>query len=208
MRSFNYLLALVLGLHIVSPQWIKQSVKDNEWAETEPFEIFSDEYTYRRSIDSKEVSNNLGVCRRSRILYKSNVVLLPLFGLNFYIPLVHDFRSKSKLELTKNQLGLLIRVWGGEVFSRFGPFLRFSSTRKDKCVIIVPSSAKKLENILQKNDFMFSDHIFIKNDSIVNGDIEDGIKVTDYSWVVDSIASCSLLPIDDYSHGQVIESNC
>ena len=207
MRSYNYLLALVLGLHIVSPDWVKQSISDNEWAETEPFEVYSDEYAYHKMISLRQSSSSLGICRRSRILYKSNIVLLPLFGFNFYIPRAHSFHASKKLQLSYSEIQVLINIWGGEILSRFDTFMRYSSSHREKCVIIVSSSAIWIEMLLRESHDGKQNHVFVQYKSRTSEQQGFGIDVADFSWIADSIASCSLLPIDNYCHGRVEEES-
>ena len=202
-RSFNYLLSLVLGLHIVSNDWLEQSIREGEWLETETYEIFSDDQVYLQWCSAEEEAHRLGICRRSRIFYRSNVLLSPLFGYSFHLLLSENNDDDHFFgHLTSDQMKTLINVWGGEIIHKLDVFFKYCSTRQDKCVILVQSHGPYT---MSCNPFTFvAKESRFSRENGLHLEERSNAQVVDFTWISDSVASCKLLPIDQYLYGHFV----
>lgn len=205
-RSFNYLLSLALGLHIVSEDWLIQSNRIGKWQNTNDFEVFMDDETYQSLIENSNADrtaekHGIGTCRKSRILYKSTITHAPLFGYTFFIPPQDvDSRLVGDVAVFQNdQIEMLVRIWGGKCVSKAKKF--FHSGRRKRFMLIPPCRPKASWNECESDGKMSK--FKLEELSVTSEGADTGVKVIDYYWIVDSIATCALLPLDRYHIGQV-----
>jgi len=191
-RSHAYLQSLALGLSIVSEGWLFQSAKTKCWERIDEYEIYSDELTFK----SRQFFAATGVCRRSRLLYKSETV--PFFGYVFFIPQSGQEEQYIVHRLTTN----LVEIWGGTIIWTKEEFEATIRTGK-KLVCLVASSSMLYISLYVT--YMPPGYKVVENLNRM-GDSEVS-EVIDYSWVEDSVAACRRLPPEDYTRGQIVKTD-
>lgn len=189
-RSHVYVQSLALGLSIVSEDWLIQSAKTDCWAKIDEYEIYADERTY----NSRQILAATGICRRSRLLYRSETV--PFFGYTFYIPQ----NNQKEINIARHITANLVEIWGGEILwtkEEVGTAIR---TEK-KCVCLVASSAPCVSSLY--DTCMPFGYRIVEHLKSVGG--SEKADVIDYSWIEDSVASCRLQPMVDYIRGEIVK---